>query len=80
MAGWHRGEDCPPLPTPVVVKGMRLPGVSVLSVVAQCQWWVVAQWQARWHSGWHSVSGGWWHSGKAQWEGRKDAARSRLPV
>ena len=24
MAGWHRGEDCPPLPTPVVVKGMRL--------------------------------------------------------
>ena len=42
MAGWHRGER---LTTPVVVKGMRLPGVSVLSVVAQCQWWVVAQWE-----------------------------------
>ena len=44
MAEWHRGEG-PPLPTPVVEKGMRLPGVSVLAVVAQCQWWVVAQWE-----------------------------------
>ena len=67
MAGWHRWEDCPQLTTPVVVKGMRLPGVSVLLEVAQ--WWVVAQWEG--------TVAQWWVV--AQWEGGKDAARSRLP-
>ena len=47
-----------------------LPGVSVLSVVAQCQWWVVAQWEGT-VGGTVSVVGGVTvgrHSGK---EGRR---------
>ena len=46
------------------VSAVRLPGVSVLSVVAQCQWWVVAHWVAQCQ---------WWVV--AQWEGTVTVGR-----
>jgi len=78
-----------PLPTPVVVKGMRLPGVSVL-LLCDC---ATARCVSAVSGGTVSVvgggtvggstvsvvGGGHSDSGKAQWEGGKAAARSRLP-